>query len=72
MHLSPEEEKEFWTAVGGCEARARLKSVLSRMQHEDRLSLSSMGQVMDYFGHFSSDLFCFKKLKLISRRHTFL
>jgi len=49
VHLSPEEEKEFWTAVGGCEARARLKSVLSRMQHEDRLSLSSLGQ--DEPGH---------------------
>jgi len=40
--LSPEEEKEFWSAVGASDVtKARLRSVLSRIQHEDRLSLSS-------------------------------
>ncbi|XP_023342379.1 FTS and Hook-interacting protein homolog isoform X2 [Eurytemora carolleeae] len=41
--LSPEEETEFWSAVGGSEiTKERLKTVLARIQHEDRLSLSSL------------------------------
>jgi len=35
--LSPEEETEFWSAVGGSEiTKERLKTVLARIQHEDR------------------------------------
>jgi len=42
VQLSAEEEREFWSAVGG--DKQRLHSVLARLQHEDRLSLSSLGQ----------------------------
>ena len=41
--LTPEEEKEFWTAVGGAEARARLKSVLAR-QKARQLNSSIVGK----------------------------
>ena len=44
--LSQEEEDEFWSAVGydtKSEARHKLTSVLARLQHEDRLSMSSYG-----------------------------
>ena len=44
--LSQEEEDEFWSAVGydtKSEARHTLSSVLARLQHEDRLSMSSYG-----------------------------
>ena len=44
--LSQEEEEEFWSAVGydtKSEARHKLTSVLARLQHEDRLSMSSYG-----------------------------
>ena len=44
--LSQEEEDEFWSAVGydtKSEARHKLSSVLARLQHEDRLSMSSYG-----------------------------
>eukprot|EP00092_Neocalanus_flemingeri_P054502 GFUD01064198.1.p1 GENE.GFUD01064198.1~~GFUD01064198.1.p1 ORF type:complete len:887 (+),score=170.61 GFUD01064198.1:94-2754(+) len=46
--LTPEEEREFWSAVGyqdGTSAsRQKMSSVLARLQHEDRLSMSSLGQ----------------------------
>ena len=44
--LSQEEEEEFWSAVGydtKSEAKHKLSSVLARLQHEDRLSMSSYG-----------------------------
>ena len=41
--LSQEEEEEFWSAVGYPGPKARLVSVLARLQHEDRLSMSSYG-----------------------------
>ena len=65
MILSPEEEHEFWSAVGANDvSREKLTTVLSRsdtevlevycltsliyplsrLQHEDRLSMSSLGQ----------------------------
>jgi len=46
--LTPEEEKEFWSAVGyqdGTEGtRQKLHTLLARIQHEDRLSEVSGGQ----------------------------
>ena len=44
--LSQEEEEDFWSAVGydtKSEAKHKLSSVLARLQHEDRLSMSSYG-----------------------------
>ena len=44
--LSQEEEEDFWSAVGydtKSEAKHKLTSVLARLQHEDRLSMSSYG-----------------------------
>ena len=42
-----EEEEEFWSAVGYSDTRSnsrqKLVSVLARLQHEDRLSMSSYG-----------------------------
>jgi len=46
--LTPEEEREFWSAVGYQDgtsvSRQKMSSVLARIQHEDRLSMSSLGQ----------------------------
>lgn len=46
--LTPEEEREFWSAVGyqdgSSMSRQKMTSVLARLQHEDRLSVSSLGQ----------------------------
>jgi len=46
--LTPEEEREFWSAVGYQDgtsvSRQKMSSVLARLQHEDRLSVSSLGQ----------------------------
>ena len=42
--LTPEEEREFWSAVGYQDgtsvSRQKMSSVLARLQHEDRLSVS--------------------------------
>ena len=47
VQLSLEEEEEFWSAVGYSDTRSnsrqKLVSVLARLQHEDRLSMSSYG-----------------------------
>ena len=46
LTLTQEEEEEFWSAVGYTDTaggKQRLVSVLSRLQHEDRLSMSSYG-----------------------------
>ena len=47
VQLSLEEEEEFWSAVGFSDTRSnsrqKLVSVLARLQHEDRLSMSSYG-----------------------------
>ena len=44
VQLSAEEEQEFWSAVGyedgRSQSRQKLVSVLARLQHEDRLSMS--------------------------------
>ena len=44
VQLSAEEEQEFWSAVGyedgRSQSRHKLVSVLARLQHEDRLSMS--------------------------------
>lgn len=46
--LTPEEEREFWSAVGYQDgtsvSRQKMSLVLARLQHEDRLSVSSLGQ----------------------------
>ena len=45
--LTPEEEKEFWSAVGysvdASPGPRGVAAVLARVRHEDRLSMSSMG-----------------------------
>jgi len=45
--LTPEEERDFWTAVGysldPSPARHKMSQVLARVRHEDRLSMSSHG-----------------------------
>ena len=45
--LSPEEEKEFWSAVGysvdGSPGPRGVAAVLARVRQEDRLSMSSLG-----------------------------
>ena len=42
--LTPEEEREFWSAVGYQDgtsvSRQKMSSVLARLRHEDRLSVS--------------------------------
>ena len=47
VQLSLEEEEEFWSAVGYTDTRSqsqqKLVTVLARLQHEDRLSMSSYG-----------------------------
>ena len=48
--LTPEEEREFWSAVGYQDgtsvSRQKMSSVLARIQHEDRLSMSRYGLVL--------------------------
>ena len=47
VQMSLEEEEEFWSAVGyqdsRTQSRQKLVNVLARLQHEDRLSMSSYG-----------------------------